>query len=268
MPGYAHRTAQASLEEVDLKRCALLVIDELGDAETSPVAARILEPTLNTARICDAAREVGVPVIFANDAHIKGLDRELDLWGDHNLAGAPESQTSPQLKLREGDFVIEKRRYSAFFQTSLRLLLDEFEEAMEELREDNRERGMAVPQREVSIATGKLAFPYISEMSQRVMQEYPRISVHVHEIRNDFFGEKITVSGLITGQDLIAQLKGKRLGERLLLPINMLRAGEDVFLDDVTVPELEKTLQVKTDIVKSSGYDFVNAVLGKDRIDE
>jgi len=106
MPGYAHRTAQASLEEVDLKRCALLVIDELGDAETSPVAARILEPTLNTARICDAAREVGVPVIFANDAHIKGLDRELDLWGDHNLAGAPESQTSPQLKLREGDFVI------------------------------------------------------------------------------------------------------------------------------------------------------------------
>ena len=125
MPGYAHRTAQASLEEVDLKRCALLVIDELGDAETSPVAARILEPTLNTARICDAAREVGVPVIFANDAHIKGLDRELDLWGDHNLAGAPESQTSPQLKLREGDFVIEKRRYSAFFQTSLRLLLDE-----------------------------------------------------------------------------------------------------------------------------------------------
>lgn len=125
MPGYAHRTAQASLEEVDLKRCALLVIDELGDAETSPVAARILEPTLNTARICDAARGVGVPVIFANDAHIKGLDRELDLWGDHNLAGAPESQTSPQLKLREGDFVIEKRRYSAFFQTSLRLLLDE-----------------------------------------------------------------------------------------------------------------------------------------------
>ncbi|MDE6816439.1 MAG: DUF512 domain-containing protein [Lachnospiraceae bacterium] len=150
----------------------------------------------------------------------------------------------------------------------LRLLLDEFEEAMEELREDNGERGVAVPQREVSIATGKLAFPYISEMSQRVMQEYPRISVHVHEIRNDFFGEKITVSGLITGQDLIAQLKGKRLGERLLLPINMLRAGEDVFLDDVTVPELEKTLQVKTDIVKSSGYDFVNAVLGKDRIDE
>ena len=73
----------------------------------------------------------------------------------------------------------------------LRLLLDEFEEAMEELREDNRERGMAVPQREVSIATGKLAFPYISEMSQRVMQEYPRISVHVHEIRNDFSGRKL-----------------------------------------------------------------------------
>ena len=77
----------------------------------------------------------------------------------------------------------------------------------------------------------------------------------------------ITVSGLITGQDLIKQLKGQELGDRLLLPCNMLRSGEDVFLDDVTVSELEETLQVKIDIVKSSGQDFIDAVL-KERYDE
>ena len=75
-------------------------------------------------------------------------------------------------------------------------------------------------------------------------------------------GELITVSGLITGKDLIAQLRGKELGERLLLPCNMFRSGEEVFLDDITLPELEEALQVKIDIVKSSGQDFIEAVKG------
>ncbi len=105
--------------------CALLVIDELGNPEGGPLEAVLLEPTLNTARLCEAARAQGIPVIFANDAHIPGLDKELELWGAHGIAGSPEAQTSPQLKQQEGDFVIEKRRYSAFFQTGLRLLLDE-----------------------------------------------------------------------------------------------------------------------------------------------
>lgn len=125
MPGYAHQGAEGILEDMDRARCAVLVIDELGEVAKSPLAETLLSPTLNTARICEAARGAGVPVIFANDAHIKGLDKELELWGDHNLAGDPESDPSPELCLQEGDFVIEKRRYSAFFQTSLRLLLDE-----------------------------------------------------------------------------------------------------------------------------------------------
>ena len=73
------------------------------------------------------ARAKDVPVIFANDAHIKGLDRELELWGEHGIAGTPDAQTSPQLSARPSDYVIEKRRYSAFFQTSLLLLLDELD---------------------------------------------------------------------------------------------------------------------------------------------
>ena len=84
----------------------------------------------------------------------------------------------------------------------------------------------------------------------------------MHCIRNDFFGERITVSGLVTGQDIIAQLKGKELGGRLLLPCNMLKADEDVFLDDITVKEVSDALQVPVDIVKSSGQDLIDAMLG------
>ena len=98
-------------------------------------------------------------------------------------------------------------------------------------------------------------------MADTLMAEYPSVKLYVYPIVNDFFGEQITVSGLLTGQDILAQLKGKLLGEVLLLPENVLRAGERVFLDDYTVEDLEKTLQVRVDIVKSSGYDFVEKIL-------
>ena len=93
------------------------------------------------------------------------------------------------------------------------------------------------------------------------MKAFDDLDLQVVAIRNDFFGERITVSGLLTGQDLIAQLKDLSLGEKLLLPQNILRSGENYFLDDITVPELEETLQVKVDIVKSSGQDFVDSIL-------
>jgi NifB/MoaA-like Fe-S oxidoreductase len=117
-------------------------------------------------------------------------------------------------------------------------------------------------ERELSMATGRLAYPYIRQMAEEMMKELQGLRIYVYEIRNDFFGEMITVSGLLTGQDIQKQLRGKKLGERLLLPQNVLRSQEDVFLDDITVSDLEKTLQVKIDIVKSSGYDFVNSVIG------
>ena len=94
------------------------------------------------------------------------------------------------------------------------------------------------------------------------MEAFPKLHIQVYAIRNDFFGERITVSGLLTGQDIMKQLTGKELGDRLLLPQNVLRSGENYFLDDITVPELEKALQVKVDIVKSSGYDLVHEILG------
>lgn len=153
----------------------------------------------------------------------------------------------------------EEERYDGYLQLEngvgmLRLLMNEFEEAYGEVRDDGI-------QRELSVATGLLAYPYIQEMADRLMMKCPGTDIHVYPIRNDFFGELITVSGLITGRDLIAQLRGQELGDRLLLPCNMFRSGEEVFLDDVTLAEVEEALQVRADIVKSSGQDFIDTVL-------
>ncbi len=159
----------------------------------------------------------------------------------------------------------EEARYDGYLQLEngvgmLRLMLEEFAACMEET-EKNRTLPDYSFQGTVSMATGKLAYPFIRDMADRVQEAFPGIRILVYEIRNDFFGEQITVSGLLTGQDIAAQLKGKELGQRLLLPQNVLRSGEEVFLDDYTLGELERTLQVKADIVKSSGYDFVAGIL-------
>ena len=99
-------------------------------------------------------------------------------------------------------------------------------------------------------------------MADRMEEAFAGLTVHIWPIRNDFFGESITVTGLLTGQDIIAQLKGKRLGELLLLPQNLLRSQETVLLDDCTVEDIGNALQVPVDVVKSSGYDFTQSILG------
>ena len=161
----------------------------------------------------------------------------------------------------------EEERYDGYLQLEngvgmIRLMLDEFAEAMEERKAKEGFPNERFKQ-ELSLATGLLAYPYIKRMTDEIMEAYPNVKIHVYPIRNDFFGEHITVSGLLTGQDIRAQLMGKELGERLLLPQNVLRSGEDVFLDDCRLPELEKALQVPINIVKSSGRDFIDGILCK-----
>ncbi len=158
----------------------------------------------------------------------------------------------------------EEERYDGYLQLEngvgmLRLLLTEFEETMEE----RKAQGYVAKfeKRELSMVTGLLAYPYIQKMCDEMMEAYQNLKIHVYPITNDFFGEMITVSGLLTGQDIREQLKGKELGESLLLPQNVLRSGEDVFLDDLTLGDLEKALQVPINIVKSSGCDFVDAIV-------
>ncbi len=172
---------------------------------------------------------------------------------------------SDEWYLLAGEELPEEARYDGYLQLEngvgmLRLLIGEFEEAMEEAM--YRYASKAVPShRELAVATGLLAYPYICDMARQMEEVFPWLTVHVYPITNEFFGEKITVSGLLTGQDILKQLSGRALGSRLLLPQNVLRSGENYFLDDLTVEELEKALQVPVNIVKSSGYDFVQTVL-------
>lgn len=160
----------------------------------------------------------------------------------------------------------EEERYDGYLQLEngvgmLRLLITEFEDTMTDMSQ-NRNFPDASVIRNISMATGLLAYPYIKRMAEEMQKAFPNIKIHLYPITNNFFGEKITVSGLLTGGDIREQLMGKELGECLLLPQNVLRSGEEIFLDDMTLNELENALQVKIDIVKSSGCDFVSSILG------
>ena len=140
----------------------------------------------------------------------------------------------------------------------LRLLMSQAQTALEDVPED-------LAPRPCTIATGLAAAPFIREILERAQAACPALRGEVRPIRNDFFGETITVSGLVTGGDLIAQLKGTDLGQRLLIPSNMLRAGERVFLDDVTVDQVEQALGVPARIVEAEdGFALADALLERD----
>ncbi|MBO5352499.1 MAG: DUF512 domain-containing protein [Lachnospiraceae bacterium] len=166
----------------------------------------------------------------------------------------------------------EEDRYDGYIQLEngvgmMRLLKTEFDEALEQLV--NREIYAQLKEnlhRTVTIATGKLAYPMLKNFAQRLMEHFPGLTVNVFWIRNEFFGETITVSGLVTGQDLVKQLKekqesGMNLGDAVMIPGNMLRTGEKVFLDDVTTDEVEAALGLKVVAAGAKGSDFIEAVL-------
>ncbi len=187
-------------------------------------------------------------------------------WQDKIFAeqGVHFIHASDEWYILAGQELPEESRYDGYLQLEngvgmLRLMLNEFEETLGELRK--RGRNIKKPAETVSLATGRLAYPYIAGMARRLEEVCEGLRILAYPITNEFFGELITVSGLLTGQDIVAQLIGKELGGRLLLPQNVLRSGEKVFLDDMTVEEMENALQVKVDIVKSSGRDFIDTIL-------
>ncbi len=187
----------------------------------------------------------------------------MDRYGIHFI------HASDEWYLLAGQPLPEEDRYDGYVQLEngvgmLRLLMDEFHEAVVRLLADRKEKRAPeafLQARRVTLATGLLAAPFITQLVEECAALAPDMEFQVFPIRNDFFGERITVSGLLTGQDLLAQLKGENLGEKLLLPCNLLRSGEEVFLDDMTLAELKEALQVPIDIVKSSGQDLLDALL-------
>jgi len=172
-------------------------------------------------------------------------------------------QASDEWYVLAGRQLPEASRYDGFIQLEngvgmLRLLKEEVLDALEDIK-----KPLFMKKRKVTIATGRLVAPFMAQLALLISEKYSKVTVDVVSIRNDFFGEEITVAGLITGQDLIAQLKDRDLGDSLLLSSAMLRSGEEVFLDDITLSQLSETLQANVRIVQSDGRDLVQAILGR-----
>ena len=186
-------------------------------------------------------------------------DKFMEEYGTHFV------HASDEWYILAGEPLPEEDNYDGYVQLEngvgmLRLQETEFHEALEEARlsEDSKIR-----EKYCTIATGKLAGPFLKELVKDLNEVYPNIHVDVVEVTNHFFGPQITVSGLLTGQDIVAQLKGRSLGSELLLPVNVLRSGEDVLLDDMHINEIEKSLQVPVRIVQSNGNDLFDALVSQ-----
>lgn len=136
----------------------------------------------------------------------------------------------------------------------VRDLTDSVKNALDLVPADNRNG-------KVTIATGTLVFPYIRMLADIVCDKFPGLSCDTYGIINYYFGTDITVAGLLTGTDIIGQLKGKDLGNYLLLPDTLLRSETNILLDDMTTDDIEKALQIKVRIVKSDGESFVHGII-------
>ena len=134
------------------------------------------------------------------------------------------------------------------------LLREEFLEALAETETEP-------PARQVSIATGAAAYDLIRGLIDEAAKKWHNLNINIFCVPNRFFGESVTVSGLLTGRDLIEGLRDKNLGERLLIPANTLKSGEDIFLDSMTLAELEDELKVKVTAVPCSGAELVDAIM-------
>ena len=136
-------------------------------------------------------------------------------------------------------------------------LTDDVKWALEELENDEN------PNHTVTVACGTGVFPFMKKIMAMINEKFPNITINTQPIKNNFFGGGVNVSGLVTGGDLINQLKGKNIGERLIIPSSMLRFENDLFLDDVSTDNVERELKVELIAVNNNGADLVNAIISK-----
>ena len=141
----------------------------------------------------------------------------------------------------------------------LRSFMDEFDIGKDDIAELLSFKGV----RSLSVATGVASYPFIKSLADRIMSITDKVKISVYQIKNFFFGESITVSGLLTGKDIYGQLSGKELGDRLLIPSSALRAGEDIFLCGMTLGELSERLNTEIRVTENDGFDFIDAVFGR-----
>ena len=184
-----------------------------------------------------------------------------------------EQYTADELYLTAGRPLPGEEYYEEFAQLEngvgmITSLVSEFNREMAFLDEDiaefraAREAAGLPPHRCISVCTGVAAYPTIRSLAARLEAETEGLEIHVYEIINHFFGETITVAGLLTGKDMAEQLTGQQLGEELLIPENTLRADEAMFLDDMTPDQLSATLGVPVTPARNDGSSLVRQMLG------
>lgn len=196
----------------------------------------------------------------------KRVLRQIQVWQEklYKELGTRFVHASDEWFLTAGYSIPAAEYYEGYGQIEngvgmVRSLIDEVELALKKYKE----KGLLPKKRKISIslATGKLAAPIIQELMEKIALQVSGLSFRVYMIENTFFGKDITVAGLLTGQDILQQLTGKPLGEVLLLPDVLLRSGEQVLLDDITIQDLEKALQIPIRIVQSDGESLLKQVI-------
>lgn len=166
---------------------------------------------------------------------------------------------SDEFFLKAGLLLPEEEYYDGFPQLDngvgmLRLFETEFMAELASHRGDRKHRRL-------SVATGAAAYPFIRNLVDRIAEKWHNTQCRVYQINNDFFGENVTVSGLVTGGDIIAQLRGRDLGSKLIIPSAMLRFEGDLFLDSVSVDEVQTALQVSLVPTENDGGLFLRTLL-------
>lgn len=197
------------------------------------------------------------------DSRVVYIADEFYIMAEKDIPDYEEYEDFPQIENGVGLIAQFKMEFEEGIKKLDGRISNEGDEEKSEEDEDAQDFCVEMGPRNISIATGVSPYLHIKELAEILKNRYTNLNINVYKIENNFFGKNVTVTGLLTGQDIIEQLRGKELGNELLISRSMLRSGEEVLLDDYTVSDLEKKLNVKISIVENNGKDFIVKVLGK-----
>lgn len=266
---YLKRLAEAGIE----LNCQIVLCNGINDGKELDRSMRELAelyPALNSVSVVPAGmtrfREKLYPLKPFTSEECLAVIKQVTEFGDECVKryGSRLFFLGDEFYLKAGAELPDEEFYEGYAQiengvgmiTSMRT---EFEYAIEDMENELS----LTRERVISCATGYAAYDFIKELTDKAMSCTPELKVNVYKIKNNFFGESITVAGLLTGQDVLEQLKEAELGEKLLLPKVMLKADEELFLDDMTPKELSEALGVEIEFVGSDGAELLCALTGK-----
>ena len=223
-------------------------------AGITQMLSRLLRPLLH--RVFPSTKEDAALVID----QIEGWqNKNLEKFGSRIVYAADEFYLKAEREIPEPECYEDFQQFENGV-GMLSLFKSEFYDLLPSI-EDREKR-----KRKISLATGYAAYDLIKLVADEIMKKCPDMDIEVYRIKNDFFGDMITVSGLLTGRDIIGQLKGRELGEYLILPDSLLRNGETVLLDDIYISDIERELGIKIKIALNSADSLVKKIMNTEDI--